>query len=113
MQSRRRGAQPGNHNAAKHGLYSRQLSPAGRQLLEAARELSPDDLAEEIALLRARVAVLLDAAPDRVDLVTAALKTLAQLIATNHRLSQAPQLPDALGQLASLWQELEPEGSTA
>ena len=45
---RRRGAQPGNQNARKHGFYSSTLSPEQQESLEEAAALK--DLQSEIAL---------------------------------------------------------------
>lgn len=89
MTKRRRGAQPGNTNALSHGLYARHLSPQQRQDLVDARELEPADLDQEIALLRARLAALLEDAPDRFDLLLQGMRTLAHLVAVRHRLSPA------------------------
>lgn len=83
---RRRGAQAGNQNATKHGLYASQLNSAQLQALELAEQMSPDDLEAEIALLRSRISVLLKAAPDRFDLLVKGLRTLAHLTAVRHRL---------------------------
>lgn len=92
---RRRGAQPGNRNALRHGLYARHLTEVQAVELAGARELSPKDLTEEIALLRVRLAGLLDAEDYRFDLLTQGLRTLAHLVAVRHRLS-----PDATADLA-------------
>jgi hypothetical protein len=46
---RRRGAQPGNRNALKHGFYSRIFTPIDRKDLD---RLPPSDLQAEINLLR-------------------------------------------------------------
>jgi hypothetical protein len=61
---KKRGAQPNNTNALKHGLYSHALSHAGQVQLEKAREMDATDLIEEIALCRARIAAQLEANPD-------------------------------------------------
>ena len=55
---RRRGGQPRNLNAWKHGLYARTLTPDALRALQIARELKATDLTEEISGLRARLAVL-------------------------------------------------------
>ena len=47
--TRKRGAQPGNTNALKHGFYTKNFSLAERRGLEATQEIV---LADEIALLR-------------------------------------------------------------
>ncbi len=92
---KKRGAQPGNKNAVTHGLYARHLTPEQREALLDARELDPTDLRQEIALLRARLAALLEAEPERFDLLVTGLRTLAHLVAVRHRIS-----PDAADNLA-------------
>lgn len=84
---RQRGGQPRNQNARKHGLYARYLSDDQMAALTEASRLSPSDLRQEIALLRSRLPHLIDAAPHRIDLLAGALRTLAQLVAVNARLS--------------------------
>ncbi len=90
---RTRGAQPGNTNAVRHGLYSSRLSAHQRAALAEARELDPAELSEEIALVRARLAVFLehDRPGQRLDLVLTAARTLAHLAAVHHRLSGQAQ----------------------
>jgi hypothetical protein len=46
---RKRGGQPGNHNALKHGFYSKSFSHLEERDLEA---IHPLDLSDEIAMLR-------------------------------------------------------------
>ena len=92
MQLRRRGAQHGNINALKHGLYSSRLTAGQRRELDEARALDPRDLREEIALVRARLAQLPTTADIAVVLLAA--RTIARLAATHHRLS--PQATDDL-----------------
>ena len=96
---RRRGAQPANTNALRHGLYARHLTPQQQEALVDAHELDPADLRQEIALLRARLAALLEAEPQRFDLLVQGLRTLAHLVAIRHRLSpdSADNLADAIG----------------
>lgn len=83
---RKKGAQPGNLNALKHGYYSRALTKAQRLLLERARALPADDLSGEIALLRQRLFTLLEASPEKLDLLNECLRTLARLAATHYHL---------------------------
>ena len=47
--SRKRGGQPGNTNAYKHGFYTKNFSPAERKGLQATQGVV---LGDEIALLR-------------------------------------------------------------
>ena len=102
---RKRGAQPGNLNALKHGYYSRALSKAQQLLLERARNIPADDLSGEIALLRERLYTALEASPDKLDLLCEALRTLARLAATHYHLkgSDADRLAGAMANvLASI-----------
>lgn len=101
MAKRKRGAQPANRNALKHGLYARHLTEVQALELAAAREISPKDLDEEIALLRVRLADLLDTAPKRFDLLIQGLRTLAHLVSVRHRLSPS-QAQDLAGAVANV-----------
>jgi len=108
---RTKGAQPGNLNALKHGYYSRALSKAQQLLLERARRVPADDLTGEIALLRQRLYTALEAAPEKLDLLCDALRTLARLAATNYHLkgTDADRLSDAMANvLASIEATLGP-----
>ena len=74
---KKRGGQPGNQNARKHGLYSKHLPAEQRDIhssIKSVRDLSP-----EIALLRYKIMQLLED-PDtpNADLMKA-LNTLARL----------------------------------
>ena len=89
--ARKRGAQPGNQNATKHGFYARVLSPAEKRDLEAARRIQGID--DEIALLRVRLLHLLDGYPHRPDLHLQAASTIARLIRTQYQISQDSQRP--------------------
>ncbi len=100
---RARGAQRGNTNALKHGFYSRHLTDAQRADLADAQELDPAELADEIALVRARLAALIGDKNhgDRLDLVLAATRNIAHLAAIRHRLSPAAaeNLGDAIARV--------------
>lgn len=94
---RKRGAQTGNTNALKHGLYSSRLTTLNQKLAFAEAELlDPRDLAQEIALVRSRLALLPKA---RLDLALAAVRTLANLMSVHHRLS--PKAAQDLGEAAA------------
>jgi hypothetical protein len=58
---RRRGGQPGNQNARKHGLYSNRLTPAEIQALGQEPILDPDDIGAVI--LRNKTLSALDSHP--------------------------------------------------
>lgn len=57
-QARRRGAQPGNHNAYKHGFYSHLFRQRERRILD---EQPLTDLSAEIELLHVTTARFLEA----------------------------------------------------
>ncbi len=80
---RKRGAQPGNTNALRHGFYSRYLRKAENEDLTLT---SDTDLASEIAMLRAvtrRVLALADGITD----LDQAMTLLSTLSASSHRLA--------------------------
>ena len=49
--------------------------------------MDPHDLTQEIALLRERIDLLIDAAGDRLDILVPALGRLTRMIATHYHLS--------------------------
>ena len=59
--ARKRGAQPGNQNAFKHGFFARKMTPLELSDLETALG---DGLADEIALLRVIIRRVFDYAND-------------------------------------------------
>ncbi len=85
-QKRKRGAQPGNTNALKHGFYSKALKEAEKIELEAARDL--DGLDDEIALLRVKIKSLVERDEDNLKLLIDATSTLARLLRTRYNLQQ-------------------------
>ena len=82
--ARKRGAQPGNLNALKHGYYSKALDHAAQVRLSEARGLDPADLAEEVALLRERLWTLLNASPEKFELISLMARTLTRTVATHY-----------------------------
>ncbi|OGF22111.1 MAG: hypothetical protein A2V63_13400 [Candidatus Eisenbacteria bacterium RBG_19FT_COMBO_70_11] len=104
------GGQPGNQNARKHGFYSRALTSHQRAILRAAARLDPTEVKHEISLLRARIAMLVEADPDNITVLTLALNTLVKLMAMKHRLSdnQQGEMTDALRDLID---QFSPGGS--
>lgn len=104
---------PGNQNARRHGLYARALTAAQAVRLRAARRL-PEDLGEEIALLRAKVAQLLDAEPDNMAALVDGLNAMTRMLLAQRRLTGARDDPRALenavrevlGELAPLFREV-------
>jgi hypothetical protein len=95
---RKKGAQPGNLNALKHGYYSNALTKAQALLLKAADKLPSDDLSGEVALLRQRLYSLLLASPDKLELLNDTVRTLSRVAATHYHLkgSDADRLTAAM-----------------
>ena len=85
--TRKPGAQPGNTNAFKHGFYSEALATAARARYADAREIGPVNLAEEIAVCRTHLYSLIEADPERIDLLAKIVNALARLAATHFHLS--------------------------
>lgn len=82
----KKGAQPRNQNARKHGFYSRALSEAEKLEMEEAALV--DGIDDEITLLRVRLRGLLEQHPDRLDLQMEAANTIARLIRTRYQISK-------------------------
>lgn len=98
---RKRGAQPGNLNALKHGFYSAVLPHAQQERFRVALSMAPDELTREIALLRQRLERLLDAEPDNIELLSQAMTRLARLCATHYHMrgSDADRLTAAMSNI--------------
>ena len=80
---RKRGGQPGNQNARKHGFYSKQFTPEQIEQLEAADDLR--DLGPEIALMRVKLNALLDDPDVSHELLIRAVNSLARLMSIQRR----------------------------
>ena len=91
---RKRGGQPGNTNAFKHGFYTKNFSPAERRGLQATQGVV---LADEIALLRVLIrrfsgqilssqGVPLNESAQHLAVISEAMLRLASLLRTNHML---------------------------
>jgi hypothetical protein len=103
---RKRGGQPGNTNALKHGFYTQNFSPAERKGLAAANGIV---LVDEIALLRVLIRrfaekmlasenVSLVQSSQHLAVVSEAMLRLASLLRTNHMLggSESDTISEAL-----------------
>jgi len=92
---RKRGAQPGNQNACKHGFYSKHLEKARRQEI---KEAARNGLDEEIALLRLKIRDILEHDPHNLNLVIRAMGTLARMLRLKYKLGthEEQKLADAL-----------------
>ena len=80
---RKRGGQPGNQNARKHGFYSTHLPPEQAKLLEEAGDLR--DLRPEIALLRVKLNTLLDDPDTSPELILKTVHALTRLLSVQRR----------------------------
>jgi len=98
-EKRKRGAPPGNKNAVKHGFYSKALLEAERISLQQAVEVEGVD--EEIALLRCKLAELVENSPDRIDLQIQTASAIARLVRTRYQISkeQKKSLKEAIAKV--------------
>jgi hypothetical protein len=115
---RKRGGQPGNSNAYKHGLYSKNFSLAERRSLEAANGVV---LGDEIALLRILIRrfaeeILSSQAATPIEtagnlaVVSEAMLRLASLLRTDHMLGGA-QSSTFIKQLSLALEEIADENT--
>jgi hypothetical protein len=81
---RRRGGQPGNRNARKHGYYSSVLSGPDRANLRQASEVT--GLNDEIDLPRAHLKSILQHDPDNTHLISEITSALSRLMRTSYKL---------------------------
>ncbi|GEM_PF-7100913 len=81
--ARKRGGQPRNQNARKHGFYAKSLSPAEQALLESAGDTK--SLTNEIALVRVKLFTLLTTPETPPDVLIKALRILKNLIEVQNR----------------------------
>jgi hypothetical protein len=80
----KKGGQPGNQNARKHGFYSTVLDSAQKRRLKEASLVKGLD--EEISLLRVKLQSVVENDPDNVRLILQAVITLARLLRTRNNL---------------------------
>ncbi len=95
--TRKRGGQPDNQNARKHGFYSKVLDEAEQLDFELASGVNGID--DEIALLRVKIKSILEKEPENIKLIMQATNTLAGLVKTNYNISkeQKKGLKEAIG----------------
>jgi len=84
---RKRGGQPKNQNARKHGFYAAALGPKARNILRRALALDPEELDQEIALLRTAMFLLMENDPSNINTLTLAASVLVRMVALEHRLT--------------------------
>ena len=82
-EKRKRGGQPGNQNARKHGLYSKHLTPEEEKHLEGIDEHT--GLEPEIALLRLRLNAMLEDPAVSTETLLRTVHTIARLMAIQRR----------------------------
>ena len=94
---RKRGGQPGNQNARKHGFYSTILDEAEQLDFDLASGVEGID--DEIALLRVKIKSILEKDPENIKLIMEATNTLARLIRTRFNITkeQRKGLKEAIG----------------
>ena len=94
---RKRGGQPGNQNARKHGFYSKVLDEADQLDFELA--IGVEGIDDEIALLRVKIKSILENDPENIRLIMEATNTLARLIRTRYNITkeQKKGLKEAIG----------------
>jgi len=95
----KKGAQPANQNARKHGFYSRALTEA--EMVELDEAAYVEGLDQEIALLRVKLRELAENHPDRIDLHLEAANTIARLVRTRYQITgeQKRSLKDAIAKV--------------
>ena len=95
--NRKRGGQPDNQNARKHGFYSKVLDEAEQLDFELATGVEGID--DEIALLRVKIKSLLEHDPENIKLIMQATNTLAGLVKTSYNMTkeQRKGLKEAIG----------------
>jgi hypothetical protein len=86
---RRRGGQPGNHNARKHGCYSKILSAEEQRLLTVA---SFPGINAEIALLRSRIRSLVQEESCPTAPLTRTIQSLCRLVRLQSNLASLKEL---------------------
>lgn len=99
---RKRGGQPGNNNAIKHGKYSdlyfNAMNSTERRALAVAREMSLADLTAEGAATRVKIQSVVDKEKENLRGFSELMRTLCQIAATHYNLNkqQADDLEDAM-----------------
>jgi hypothetical protein len=85
----KRGGQPGNQNARKHGFYSPVMDSAQRHRLKEAALVKGLD--EEINLLRVKLQSVVEHDPDNVRLILQAAVSLGRLMRTRNKLGEGKE----------------------
>jgi hypothetical protein len=88
-QKRKRGGQPGNHNARKHGFYFPILDEDQKQVFREAAEVNGLD--EEIGIIRLELRSALKKDPANLKLVSQMLDVLTRLMRAHAKLGKSSQ----------------------
>ena len=93
----KKGGQPANQNARKHGFYSKVLDEAEQLDLTLAQGVEGID--DEIALLRVKIKSILEHDPENIRLIMEATNTLAKLVKTRYNITkeQKKGIKEAIG----------------
>jgi hypothetical protein len=108
-EKRKRGGQPGNQNARKHGFYSRSLKKDERRYLRQIE--NTDDLDPEVELLSSKLHEIIRASPDDSALINRAAVSLIELIKCRNMLKNL-HLSLCIRSLAAGANKLDPSSST-
>jgi hypothetical protein len=82
----KRGGQPGNRNARKHGFYASVLDEIQKQALKQAAQV--EGLDDEIGILRLKLKSVVQHDPENVRLISQAAVSLARLLRTRNQLGK-------------------------
>jgi hypothetical protein len=105
--NRKRGAQPRNRNALRHGFYSGALTKKMRAVLRRAEKIDPQELQNEIDIMRTQMWHLIDASPKNLTVLTLAARVLVKMVAVDYGMGREQE--DGIHEsLASLIRELVP-----
>ncbi len=91
MAKRKRGGQPNNKNAFKHGIYSGLYGPDAEKVFEQALGVDPKDLRQEIAVLRTTLAQVVNIEKGNVEVLALVARTLTRMVAVNYGLNKDEQ----------------------
>ena len=80
---KKRGGQPGNQNARKHGFYARILTPEQEEAFLEALDLR--DFAQEVALVRVRLLTLFKDPDTPPELISRTLNNLCRMMEVQRR----------------------------
>jgi len=86
--NRKRGAQPKNRNALKHGFYSEALTPDARKILKRAERIDSRELQHEIDLMRTAMFRLTEIDPKNVTVLVLTGRLLVKMIAVKYGMSK-------------------------